>query len=321
MEGRIPKVVVAGGCYVDMAVKCDVFPQAGESVEGFGFSCAVSGPGPNRAIEAALCGCSVHLISKRGDDFFGQMIEENLISRGVNIDFLYTAQAMSTGVIVTLADSIGENSSCVSAGANRALSSDEVSCAALEQVIRSADVCLVHGALPKGAVSIIIKTANLYKTTVVLEAPIAIDSTVDPVEWDIPNEFYSVNVLIADLGDIAVMAESSAGNVHKIKFIGAELVARGLECVVIRLDSRGSFIFDRNGTIHVPGFDVEHIDNSGCADAFAGALAASCGVGDGIEEAVRFANASAALASAKFGSQDALPEKQEIIELLQKQSD
>ena len=34
MAGRIPKVVVIGPAFVDMAIKCGQFPQPGETVEG-----------------------------------------------------------------------------------------------------------------------------------------------------------------------------------------------------------------------------------------------------------------------------------------------
>ena len=74
---------------------------------------------------------------------------------------------------------------------------------------------------------------------------------------------------------------------------------------------------DREGTSHIPAFEVKFVDHSGCGDAFDGALAASCAVGDEIRKAVKFASAAGALACTKFGAQEALPKKEEILELLQ----
>ena len=82
---------------------------------------------------------------------------------------------------------------------------------------------------------------------------------------------------------------------------------------------RGSFLIDRWDSVHIPGFDLELIDPTRFAGAFAGALAASCGAGDEPREAVRFAGAAGALAGARFGLQESLPRKEEIIELLQNQ--
>ena len=321
MPGRIPEVVVIGPVYVDMAIKCSEVPQPGQTVEGSGFSCTPTGPGPNRVIEAALCGCEAYLLGKVGNDHFGQMVKQKLESYGVKTDFVYTAQAKSTGIIVTMVDSIGENSSCISAGANRALSADEVACASAEQLISSADVCLIHGDLPGDVVKTAISTANLYKTKVILEAKLTIKNGDKPGESDWPVEYYSVNVLIPDFGKCVAALELGAGTVHKLKLIASELVAGGIECVVINMGPRGAFVVDRQGTSHIGGFELDIVDQNVSADAFAGALAASCGAGDEPKAAVRFAAAAAALASSRFGSLDALPSKEDIIELLQKHPD
>jgi ribokinase len=304
-----------------MAIKCGEVPQPGQTVEGSGFSCTPTGPGPNRVIEAALCGCETYLLGKVGDDLFGEMVRANLTSYGVNTDFVYTAQAKSTGIIVTMVDSIGENSSCVCAGANRALRSDEVACASAEQLIGSADVCLIHGDVPREVVTTSIMTANLCKTKVILEAQLTVKNGDKLHESDWPLEYYSVNVLIPDFGQSTGGAELGAGTVHKLKLMGSELVAEGIECVVINTGARGAFVVDRQGTCHISGFELDIVDQDGSADAFAGALAASCGAGDKPKDAVRFAAAASALACARFGSLDALPSKEDIIELLQNQSD
>ena len=78
-------------------------------------------------------------------------------------------------------------------------------------------------------------------------------------------------------------------------------------------------VVDRNGADHIPAFEVELVDQTGRGDAFAGALAASCAVGDDLRKAVKFASAAGALTCTKFGSIEALPSKAEIIELLQKE--
>ncbi len=68
MSGRTPKIVVVGGTYVDMAIKCQHIPFPGQSLTGSELSYAVAGPGPMEAVQAALCGCDVHLVSKVGGD-------------------------------------------------------------------------------------------------------------------------------------------------------------------------------------------------------------------------------------------------------------
>lgn len=318
MTGRIPKVVVLGPAYVDVSVKCDQFPQVGEMIEGSGFSCITTGAGCNRAIEASLCGCESYLVGKVGEDAFGRMIKHSLDRHGVHTDFVYTAGAMSTGTIVTISDSTGENSGVVCAGANRSLSSDEMGCAEVEQLIGSADVCLIDGDLAEETVATAIRTANLYQTKVIIEAELAIDAESGVDGFDMPKEHYSVNILVPRLVGSGGFCEGASGNFGELKFIGSELVARGIECVVM-MGIRNSLIVDKDGTTQVKGFETELVDRGGCEDAFAGALAASCGAGDDPAKAVRFAAAAGALACTKFGCQEALPRKEEILKLLLEQ--
>ncbi len=321
MSGRIPKVVVIGSVYVDMAVKCSDFPEPGETVEGSGFSCAATGQGLNRAVEAAHCGCETYLIGKVGDDHFGKSIRENVSGYGVNCDFLYTAHAINTGIIITLANSHGENSSCISSGANRSLSPDEIACASAEQLIGSADVCLIHADLDGDVVITAIRMAKLYSTKVILEAPLGIDNAGDLQDSDWPAEYFSADILIPHFENSGITTESGSGNVHSLKFFASELVAGGIGTVVIKVGSRDRLLIDKQGSTHIPGFELDILDQSASDEAFAGALAASIGSGDEPKKAVRFASAAGALAASKFGSQDTLPTKEAIIELLQKQPD
>lgn len=321
MTGRIPKVVVIGPAYADIAIKCDKFPGPGQTVGGGGFSCQPGGAGVNMAIEAALCGCETYTIGKIGEDHFGGIIKETLEKNKVKTDFVYTAQAINTGTIVTMADSKGENRSCVSMGANRSLSADEIECAMAEQLIGSADVCLIDSDVPREVAVTAIRLAKTYATKIVLKGSVKLSETGELIDPDWPMEFYYANVLIADFGNSTASTEAGAGNVHRLKFVGSELVAGGIECVVISIGQRGTLVVDRQGTSELPGFALELIDHTAAADAFAGALAASCGSGDKAEVAVKFASAAESLAASRYGSGESLPNKEEIIELLQKQPD
>ena len=149
MSEQKAKVVVVGSAYVDMAIRCDDFPLPGQTVAGAGFSCSVTGPGPNQAVQAALCGCQVSLISKVGKDAFGDMIRESLARLDINTDFVYTAPAKNTGIFVTTVNNSGENTCCISAGANRALQAGSIATENIEHLLIGADVCLINGELPK----------------------------------------------------------------------------------------------------------------------------------------------------------------------------
>ncbi|MFB0525636.1 MAG: ribokinase [Phycisphaerae bacterium] len=316
MSGRVPKVVVIGGTYVDMAIRCGQIPTPGQSVSGSALSYTATGPGPNQAVEAALCGCAVHLISKVGSDPFAQMAKTSLAEFDVNTEFIYTAKAKNTGVMVTLVNAKGENASCIYIGANSALQPQDIEAA--EQIISEADVCLIHGQLPQAAIVTALRCAKLHGTKVILN-PARPMKQRGQQDSDLPMEYFSADIFIPNLYEAADITEHSAANIHTAKLIGSDLVARGVGSAVITMGKRGCMVVDRESADHIPAFEVELVDQTGRGDAFAGALAAYCAVKDDVREAVKFASAAGALACTKFGSIEALPTKAEIIELLQKE--
>lgn len=315
MNGRTPKIAVVGGTYLDIAIKCQVIPQGGQSLPGSGLSYSVTGPGPRQAIQAAQCGCKVHLISKVGGDAFGQAARMSLEEYQVNTDYVYTAEAKNTGVVVTLVDAAGKNASCVYDGANTALVAREIEQA--EQIISDADVCLIHGHLSPEAIVCAVRLAKIGGTKTILNPARPIESSRG---GDLPMEYFSVDIIIPNLYEAADITEQSTANIRTAKMIGSDLVARGVGVAVITMGKRGCVIVDKIAADHVQAFEVELVDRTGCGDAFAGALAAYCAVKDDIHKAVEFASAAGALACTKFGSIEAIPTKAEIIELLQKHS-
>jgi len=315
MPERIPKAVVVGSSYVDMAVKCSQIPSGGQNFPGVVLSYTVTGPGPNEAVEAALCGCDVRLISKVGGDPFGQTVKASLAEFGVNTDFVYTAEAKNTGVIISLVGATGENAYITYTGANSALGVQDIEAA--ERIIAEADVCLIHGRLPQEAISKTIRCAKLHGKKVILNPARPIDQS--KKDRALPAEYFSASVLIPNLYEAADITDQSAANIRTAKLIGSDLVARGVNAAVITMGKRGCVVVDRKGTDHIPAFQVELVDHTCTGDAFAGALAACYAVETDIRVAVKFASAAGALACTRFSSIESLPTKEEIIELLQKE--
>ncbi len=316
MQGRTPKVVVVGGTYVDMVIRCGRIPSSGKAVAGSTLSYTTTGPGLNQAVEAVLCGCSVHLISKVGSGPFGKMARTNLAELNVNTDFVYTTEAKNTGVVVTLVNAAGENTTITYTGANSALLPQDIGNA--EQIISDADVCLIHSQLPQDAVAKTISYAKVHNTKIILN-PARPMKQPGRENNDLPIEYFSADILIPNLYEAADITEQADANIHTAKLIGSDMVARGAACAVITMGKRGCMVVDRDSADHIPAFEVELVDQTARGDAFAGALAAYCAVKDDVRGAVKFASAAGALACTKFGSIEALPTKAEIIELLQKE--
>ncbi|MCK4887350.1 MAG: ribokinase [Planctomycetes bacterium] len=316
MTGKSPKIVVVGGCYIDMAIKCDRVPLPGESLVGSALSYSISGPGPAQAIQAALCGCEVYLIGKVGNGSAAEMLKKNLEEYGINIGYLNTVSAKNTGCIVTIVNAAGDNTALTYFGANSSLLASDIKQA--DAVISEADICLIHGQLPDEAVREALLCASAHGTKVILD-PAHPLGQVGKESQQLPAEYFSADIVIPNLYEAADITESVDANMRVAKLIGSDLIARGVNTAIITMGRRGCMIVDRNDSSHVKAFDVDLVDQSGAGDAFAGALAAFCAVGGDIVSGVKFASAAGALACTKFGSVEALPSKTEIIELLQRQ--
>ncbi len=316
MSGRNPEVVVIGGTYIDMDIRCGQMPSPGQSVIGSELSYTLTGPGPNQAVEAALCGCNVHLISKVGGDPFAQMVKSILIESDVNTEFIYTAKAKNTGVVVTLVNAEGENAVCYCNGANSALTAEDIE--ASEQVISEADVCLIHGKMHQEAIVTAVRCAMVHGTKVILNPAAPLEQQ-GQESGDLPADYFTVDILLSNLYEAAEIADQSAANVRTAKLIGSDLVARGVGSALITMGRRGCMVVDRSGADQIAGYEVELVDQAGSGDAFAGALAAYYAVESDVRGAVKFASAAGALACTKFGSIEALPTKADIIELLQQE--
>jgi len=329
MPERSPKVVVIGGTYIDLAVRCARIPAPGQQLGGSALSCAVAGPGPLQAVQAALCHCDVSLISKIGGDAFAQMALKSLAEYRVDTEYVFFAEAKSTGVIVTLVDAEGENAACHYTGANGALQPADIQLA--EERIGQARVCLIHGCLPQEAIVAAIHTANLHRTPVILNPARPIEQT-DQLGVDLPSEYFSADCLVCNLTSAAQITEGSqtrrdafgnpaqsGADIRTAKMIGSDLVARGAHCAILTMGPRGCVVVDRSGADHIPAFEVDVVDRTGSGEAFAGALAAYCAAKYDLREAVKFASAAGALVCTKFGAIEALPTEADIIQLLQRE--
>jgi ribokinase len=271
----------------------------------------------------------VSLISKVGGDTFAQMALKSLLEYKVDTEYVFFAEAKSTGVVVTLVNAEGENAVCRYTGANSALQPADIQMA--EERIAQAKVCLIHGCLPQEAIIAAIHCANLHRTPVILNPARPIEQTDQPGA-DLPSEYFSADVLVCNLTSAAQIAEGpqtrrnafgnpdqSGADIRTAKMIGSDLVARGARGAVLTMGRRGCVIVDRSGADHIPAFDVEVVDRTGSGEAFAGALAAYCAVKYDLREAVKFASAAGALVCTKFGALEALPTEAEIIQLLQRE--
>jgi ribokinase len=84
--------------------------------------------------------------------------------------------------------------------------------------------------------------------------------------------------------------------------------------VLITLGVHGAFLATSDIHRLIPGFQVQAVDTTAAGDVFSGSLAVALSEGKALADAVRFANAAAALSVTKMGAQPSIPRRKEIDE-------
>lgn len=92
----------------------------------------------------------------------------------------------------------------------------------------------------------------------------------------------------------------------------AELLARGVGGILLKLGAGGARYVDRGLDLSAPAFEVDEIDPTGAGDCFGGAFVACRGLGMPVDRALLYANAAGALAAATRGPMEGAADLDEL---------
>jgi 5-dehydro-2-deoxygluconokinase len=95
------------------------------------------------------------------------------------------------------------------------------------------------------------------------------------------------------------------------------LAARGVEVVVVKQGPKGVLAFDGTTEVEVPPVPVQVVNGLGAGDAFGGALCHGLLAGWDLERQMRFCNAAGALVASRLACADAMPDAAEVEALLE----
>jgi 2-dehydro-3-deoxygluconokinase len=90
----------------------------------------------------------------------------------------------------------------------------------------------------------------------------------------------------------------------------------GAKIVALKLGAGGVIGSDATRREHIAGYTVDCVDATGAGDCFAGALLARMAAGEDFWQALRYANAAAALTTTGYGAVAPMPRPQAVRELL-----
>src|SRR5262245_59267052 len=93
-----PHICVVGSTNVDLTFCTGRLPIPGQTLTRRFFHLGHGGKGANQAVMAALLGARVTMISKVGNDQFGEQARGNYRPFGIDVTYVVTDPARPTGV-------------------------------------------------------------------------------------------------------------------------------------------------------------------------------------------------------------------------------
>ncbi|MCM8786216.1 MAG: ribokinase [Candidatus Omnitrophica bacterium] len=290
---RIPVITVVGSSNVDLVVKTSHYPSSGETVIGDKFFICPGGKGANQAVVVSRLGAKVNFISCIGDDFFGDIILNNLKKEKIETKTIIRKSKVSSGIALIIVDKKGENSIVVSPGANYRLNKKDIE--KNKKYILSADVIVLQLEIPMSTVQYTIKIAKEKNIPVILNPAPA---------RKIPDGLLKkIDILTPNQNELKRLTGKNLESIESVKKASYKLIDKGIKAIIVTLGEKGALLVTKDLFELVPSIKVKVIDTTGAGDAFTGGLSFALAKGIDLKKAVYFANIVAALSVRKIGAQ------------------
>jgi ribokinase len=301
-----PKICVVGSSMIDLISKVPRLPKLGETLVGRSFHLGYGGKGANQAVMAAKLGAQVTMVNKVGRDVFGEGTLKNYQEQGIDTTHVMFDESRFSGVAPIFVDDNAQNFIVIVPGANSGLSPADVQSA--RQVILDADILICQLEIPIETTLEAFRVAKSGNVRTILNpapaAPIP-DELLQLADIFAPNE--TETELLTDL-PVGTLAEAEAA--------ARKLLSRGTKTVILTLGERGALLVDQDTVESIPAVKVDAVDPTGAGDAFIGSLAVYLGEGLSLQDAIRRANAVAALSVTRIGTQVSFPKRAEADDFL-----
>jgi ribokinase len=298
-----PTIVSIGSSNVDLLMKMERLPKVGETITDAVFMQTFGGKGANQAYAAARAGGSVAFVNCVGDDSYGQAVIDNLRAVGCDTTHVSVERGIATGTALIMIGQAGQNYLSVAPGANYRLGKAHIDAAA-DLIARAHMVVLQYEITPQTLAYTIDTAHGLGRPVMFNLAPARPleDRLIGKIDWLIVNET-----------EAAYLCGFDVDSDKAIRRAAQTLLSKGAGAVVITLGAQGAYVHTRGAEgLYAPTFEVDAVDTTAAGDTFCGALAVALTEQRPLPDALRFANAAAALSVTKMGAAVSAPLRSEI---------
>lgn len=304
------KVIGPGSLVVDVTGFAPHLPVAGETTKGSTLRFGPGGKGNNQLTAAHRAGAEAKIISRRGDDFLGQIMKKHYTSEGMSEEYIVVDPDGETGsALIEIDEGSAQNRIIVILAANEQVTRENV--LAAEKDFADCDAVLAQFETTVEAVLASKELAHKYGKPFILNPAPYIDvpaEVFDGVDYVTPNETEA-----EQFTGIAV------DSVDDCRRAAQKFFEMGVKNVIITLGVRGAYYTDGKTEMVVPAIKVKAVETTGAGDAFNGGLSTAIAEGLPMDTALRFATCTSAISVTRLGSAPSMPYRHEILALLEKE--
>ncbi|PSH70629.1 ribokinase [Phyllobacterium brassicacearum] len=258
------RIAVVGSNMTDLVTSIVRMPAPGETLEAPSFFMGFGGKGANQAVAAARLGAEVMMVTKVGDDVFGQSTINNFRDNGIDIAHVGTVAGKSSGVAPIFVDEHGENSILIIKGANNELKPADIDAAAED--LKRCNLILMQLEVPLETVYYTIAFAHRHGIETILNpapaAPNLDAKQVTKATFLVPNET-----------ELALLTAMPTGTDEEIEAAARSLIDKGIRTVIVTMGSRGARLVTAASSTLIEPLKVKPKDTTGAGDAFIGSFA------------------------------------------------
>lgn len=297
------RILVVGACVLDRLFYVEHLPKPGETAIGSEMEVHPGGKGANQALAARLMGAEVRLISAVGRDRSADTVLDPLVRAGVDVGGVERIADVATAEAVISVDRQGENMITACPGAYHRV--DEAQLRRRVEDFVWADWLLIQNELPAETVRAAMEMGLEHQLRIVFNPA--------PFKRGMPHPPKGLELLVANVVEAAGLL--AVEDYLEVGSSSREPLWRGLGAhrVIVTLGRHGGEVFSSDAPrFSFEAFEVDALDTVGAGDAFCGILTARLAGGAELREAVRWANAGAAMCVTRHGAQSALPGREEL---------
>lgn len=301
------RILVAGSSNIDFMLSTPYIPAPGETLISNGnYAFAPGGKGANSAIACARFGAETVFCSRVGDDAYGDRLVALFDERGIDTRYMKVDRVEQTGLAVVMLEKNGTNRIIVYSGANGKINESDV---------EAAFACYPDAVLTQFEIK---PDAIIAAARCAADDGIPFFADAGPATPDFPLEkLERVEVLSPNETETEILTGIRPDSLENCLRASIALCNRvDTKYVVLKLGSRGCYVYDGKYCDLISPFEVQVVDTTAAGDVFTAALTTEYLKTGDILAAARFANAAGALATTKLGAIAAVPTLEEVKKLL-----